>query len=201
MLVLADMQEMFENVWQWRVQYLGNAPSNTISASSFEGQWRLCGQASQFQREGNLFKFFQWKLEGTSMHLLRVFYSIAKQNIAYMSEFWFPIQIFRFLKLHYMRWVMGENVCLVGVQHNLGGASNFMCWRRMKGNLTKNEEVFNNTYSRGKIRAKSWEFGSLWPTPVIMNPGLGPNKPSLYTLTPLFICSLPRVLFLAEVTV
>ena len=144
--------------------------------------WRLCGQASQFQREGNLFKFFQWKLEGTSMHLLRVFYSIAKQNIAYMSEFWFPTQIFRFLKLHYMRWVMGENVCLVGVQHILDGASNFMCWRRMKGNLTKNEEVFNNTYSRGKIRAKSWEFGSLWPTPVIMNPGLGPNKPSLYTL-------------------
>ena len=61
-----------------RVQYLENAPANTISASSFEGQWRLCGQASQFQREGNLFKFFQWKLEGTSMHLLRVFYSIAK---------------------------------------------------------------------------------------------------------------------------
>ena len=100
-------------------------------------------------------------------------------NIAYMPEFWFPTQIFRFLKLHYMRWVMGENVCLVGVQHILDGASNFMCWRRMKGNLTKNEEVFNNTYSRGKIRAKSWEFGSLWPTPVIMNPGLGPNKPSL----------------------
>ena len=120
-------------------------------------------------------------------------YFTPSQNIVYMSEFWFPTQIFRFLKLHYMRWVMGENVCLVGVQHILDGASNFMCWRRMKGNLTKNEEVFNNTYSRGKIRAKRWEFGSLWPTPVIMNPGLGPNKPSLYTL-PLYLLSSSRII-------
>ena len=38
---------------------------------------------------------------------------------------------------------------------------------------------FNNTYIRGKIRAKSWKFQTLWPTPVIMNSRLNPTNHSV----------------------
>ena len=51
------------------------------------------------------------------------------------------------------------------------------CW--WKGLYLILFRSFNNTYIRGKIRAKSWKFQSLWPTPVIMNSRLNPTNHSV----------------------
>ena len=70
----------------------------------------------------------------------------------------------------------GAGVCPGMGIHFISNQFIFCWWKGLYLILSRS---FNNTYIRGKIRAKSWKFQSLWPTPVIMNSRLNPTNHSV----------------------
>ena len=83
--------------------------------------------------------------------------------------------MFGFLKLGVRAWVMGRLFAQVW-GYFISNQFIFCWWKGLDIILFRS---FNNTYIRGKIRAKSWKFQTLWPTPVIMNSRLNPTNHSV----------------------
>ena len=86
--------------------------------------------------------------------------------------------MFGFLKPGVEAWVMRLVFAQVWgyILYFIGNQFIFCWWKGLYLILFRS---FNNTYIRGKIRAKSWKFQSLWPTPVIMNSRLNPTNHSV----------------------